>query len=262
VLERCSLGRTGFEVVSECANAELCGLGLVLEPARCESPACSPGQLNCEGATLRSCRSDLTGFDAIDTCIGPGFCNAAAGQCDPVPCQPGERSCNGSQTQVCAPDQAGFDIEQECPLGCDAETAQCETCEIGTYICSNESLFRCDDGRSFVPLNRNSDCLDSLQILCTDDGGVVNECPDGFSCRGNGQCLCDPGTLFCDDDDLLICDDGVIEPAGQCQGENGNILVTCDDGEVELDECDSDNECERSSGSNCDGNRNGNGDFD
>jgi hypothetical protein len=258
VLERCNVARTGFDVVDGCASEALCQLGLTLDPARCEAPTCSPGQFTCEGASLRSCRTDLAGFDDIDTCIGPGFCNAAAGQCDPVPCEPGERSCNGTQVRVCAPDQSGFIPETDCPLGCVVATAQCQTCEVGSYICSNESLFRCDDGRSVVPLDRNSDCAEGLQIICTADGGVVNECPDGFSCRGAGQCSCDPGTLFCDDDDLLICDGADLVPANQCQGPDGNILVTCDDGEVELDECNSDNQCERSSGSNCD-NGNGNG---
>jgi hypothetical protein len=65
-------------------------------------------------------------------------------------------SSNGAQSQVCAPDQSGFIVEEECQLGRVTETGQCETCEIGTYICSNESLFRCDDGRGFVALNRNS----------------------------------------------------------------------------------------------------------
>jgi hypothetical protein len=252
VLERCRLGRTGFDVASECASEALCQRGLTLAPARCEAPACSPGQFTCDGATLRSCRPDLTGFDDIDTCVGPGFCNAAAGQCDPVPCEPGERSCNGAQVQVCAPDQSGFILESDCPLGCVADTGQCQTCEVGTYICSNENLFRCDDGRSVTPLNRNSDCAEGRQIVCTDDGGVVNDCPAGFSCRGNGQCSCDPGTLFCDGDELLVCDGTAIVRANQCQGPDGNILVTCDDGEARTDECDSDDECEDSSGSNCD----------
>lgn len=354
-LERCNLGRTGWDFVSECGSAALCERGLTLEPARCEVPACSPGQFSCDGARLRSCRADLTDFDDADACVGPAFCNAAAGQCDPAPCQPGERSCNGAQIQVCAADQSGFQpdgapcatpelcndddasdvhcdppacgVEQFdcfgtnqlqvcnagrtgfegaaapclrpdlcsaerrrcdfcfpgrqectptltasrvcalsgnffgpetfCPLGCVPASGQCQTCNVGDYICTNGNLQRCNDGRSFTPLNRNTDCANGLQVACINGGVVRNGCPPGLSCGGTGQCLCTPGPAFCDDDDLVVCNGTAIVDADRCQGDDGSLLATCDNGDLNVDDCGSRQRCERSSGSACDGGNGG-----
>jgi hypothetical protein len=50
----------------------------------------------------------------------------------------------------------------------------------------------------------------------------------------------------------LICDDGELERAAQCGGPDGNILRTCRNGQLFQEECDSERDCERSDGFECD----------
>jgi hypothetical protein len=157
ILERCNVGRTGWDFVSQCGSEALCERGLALEPARCDTAACSPGQFSCDGAQLRLCLPDLTDFDPGERCVGPAFCNAAAGQCEPAPCEPGERSCNGAQIQVCSADQSGFQPDgPPCatPELCrddDPANVHCDppACDVGQFDCfGTNQLQVCNAGRT------------------------------------------------------------------------------------------------------------------
>src|SRR5690606_15657974 len=84
----------------------------------------------------------------------------------------------------------------------------------------------------------------------------------GLSCGGTGQCLCTPGPAFCDGDDLVICTGAAIVDADRCQGADGSLLTTCDDGDLDVDDCGTAQRCERSTGRRCAGGGPGNNDDD
>jgi hypothetical protein len=265
-IQVCTSDRTGF--VAEgfpCATAELCN---DLDPAnvRCDPPACNVDQFDCFGSNqLQVCNDGRTGFElAAAPCLRPDLCSAARRRCDF--CVPGRQECtiDLASSRVCALSGNFFGPETFCPLGCVAATGLCQTCNVGDYICTNGSLQRCNDGRSFTPLNRGTDCSNGLQVACSNGVVTRSNCAAGLFCGGTGQCLCNAGPAFCDDDDLLICNGTAIVPADPCQGAQSDILTTCDNGDLQQDECDSAQECARSDGATCDddgpGNGNGPGD--
>ncbi|HVZ33146.1 MAG TPA: hypothetical protein VG963_12020, partial [Polyangiaceae bacterium] len=345
--ERCNAGRTGWDILDQCATPELCQQGRALEPAHCQQAQCDAGAFFCTSAgVLQSCRPDRTGFQDIQQCDGgAAFCNTASGQCDPTACQPGERRCNGAQIEVCLNDRTGFGPDGEpcatpelcsqddpnnvhcnppacdvgavscfgtaqlsacnqgrtafapvgapclrpdlcsaerrrcdfcfpgrqecnptlttsrvcsttgnffgpetpCPLGCNAPTGTCIPCTVGQYQCQGGTLTRCNDGRSFTPINRASDCSGASQVSCINGqptqvgcgapgcnaaSGVCNECSGNQTvCDGNGFKQCNGGVFG----PTQACDDG-LTCAGPGICSCTPLATSCVDGT--LQECD------------------------
>jgi hypothetical protein len=317
-LERCNAGRSGWDVVQQCATAELCERSRELVPLACEPPACAPGENVCtpEGV-LQTCSNDRTSFVDLEECEGPPFCNAAQGLCEPARCDAGEASCNGAQIQVCNEDRTGFDTLGEpcasaalcndgdpanvrcdppvcgpgqvncfgsnqlqacndgltgfepsgpaclrpdlcsaerrrcdfcvpgrqectvdqtssrtcalsgnlfgpltfCPLGCIPASGTCVTCAIGTYTCQGASIARCNDGRSFTPLNRTSDCAGPTQFTCTNGTPLPRACGAPGCNVFSGTCNeCTPGQRRCTGNDTFQqCGiNGTFGPEDEC----------------------------------------------
>jgi len=257
----CAVDQSGFEPDGvPCATADLCN-DETSSNVRCDTPACNVDQFECFGSNqLQVCNAGRTGFvNAAPPCLRPDLCSAERRRCDF--CFPGRQECtpNLTASRVCALSGNFFGPETFCPLGCVAPTGQCQTCNVGDYICTNGNLQRCNDGRSFSPLNRNTDCANGLQVACVNGSVVRNGCPPGLSCGGTGQCLCTPGPAFCDGDDLLVCNGAAIVDADPCQGADGSLLTTCDNGDLSVDDCGTPQRCERSSGNSCDGGPGGDG---
>lgn len=250
----CADDQTGFVPSGEeCATAELCN---DIDPTAvgCDSPRCAVDEYNCFGGSqLQVCNAGRTDFElAGPPCLRPDLCSAERRRCDF--CVPGRQECTPDllSSRVCALSGNFFGLETFCPLGCNGPTGLCRTCNIGEYICTNGTLQRCNDGRSFSPLNSASDCNNGLQVSCINGVVLQSACPQGLVCSGAGQCICTPGPAFCSGDDLLVCDGGELFFADPCQGEDGDILTTCDDGDLIEDRCDSPRECRQSDGSTCD----------
>jgi hypothetical protein len=243
-----------------CATAELCN-DSVPGNARCDTPNCGVDEFNCFGSNqLQVCNDGRTGFElAGPPCLRPDLCSAERRRCDF--CVPGRQECTPDllSSRVCALSGNFFGPETFCPLGCVSTSGQCQTCNVGEYRCTNGNLSRCNDGRSFTPLNRSTDCSNGQQVVCSNGSVSQSGCAPGLFCGGTGQCICTPGPAFCDDDDLVICDGRNIVPADQCQGEDGDILTTCDNGDISTDRCNSAQQCNRSDGDECGNDGPGNG---
>lgn len=253
-IQVCAADRSGFVPDGPaCATPQLCNDD---NPSnvRCDPPRCNVDQYDCFGSNqLQVCNAGRTGFEnAGPPCLRPDLCSAERRRCDF--CFPGRQECTPTLTasRVCSLSGNFFGPETFCPLGCIAATGQCQTCNVGDYICTNGNLQRCNDGRSFTPLNRSTDCANGLQVSCVNGSVVRNGCPPGLSCGGAGQCVCAPGPAFCDGDELVICNGTAIVPADQCQGD-GSLLTTCDNGDLSVDDCGTPQRCERSNGNECDG---------
>jgi len=252
-IQVCSADQTGFEPNgAPCATPELC-IDDNASNVRCDPPRCNVDQFECFGTNqLQVCNAGRTGFvNAAAPCLRPDLCSAERRRCDF--CFPGRQECNPTLTasRVCSLSGNFFGPETFCPLGCVSASGQCQTCNVGDYICSNGNLQRCNDGRSFTPLNRSTDCANGQQVSCNNGSVVRNGCPPGLACGGTGQCVCTPGPAFCDDDDLVVCNGTAIVAADQCQGD-GSLLTTCDNGDLSVDDCGTAARCERSTGSQCD----------
>ena len=250
----CADDQTGFVPSGEvCATADLCKDDDPLD-VHCDPPLCGVDEFNCFGGSqLQVCNAGRTAFEfSGPPCLRPDLCSAERRRCDF--CFPGRQECTPdlASSRVCALSGNFFGPETFCPLGCNGPTGLCRTCNIGEYTCSNGTLQRCNDGRSFTPLNRATDCNNGLQVSCINGVVLQNACAAGLFCSGTGQCICNDGPPFCSGDDLLICDGGQLVLADQCQGDDGDILTSCDNGDLIEDNCRSARECRQSSGSTCD----------
>jgi hypothetical protein len=82
-------------------------------PAPPPAPACTAGDVRCDGQTLEKCRDDQTAFDVLDDCGARGLvCAATLLAC--APCVPGGGACDGQTTEVCRADGSGYDQGQAC----------------------------------------------------------------------------------------------------------------------------------------------------
>ncbi|HKO92458.1 MAG TPA: hypothetical protein VJU61_14955, partial [Polyangiaceae bacterium] len=252
----------------------------------CDPPQCAVNQFSCfQGNQLQACNEGRTGFVNVGpACPRPDLCSADRRRCDF--CVPGRQECtiDLSSTRVCSLSGNFFSPETFCPLGCDGPLGQCRPCQIGTYRCNGALIERCNDGRSFTPLNRGTDCSGAAQLSCS-NGQVVttncglngcnaaraacNECSGvqrrcsgaGFQqcnlgsfgavqgCGGGLSCR-GAGTCGCDPG-TPRCDDGdLTECNGQGSGFvragacDGDILRVCDGSDLTQLQCGSDDDCE------------------
>ncbi len=292
-IEECLADRTGFtsEGLATCATAALCNDS---DPrnAFCEPPACGVNEFNCFGsAQLQRCNNDRTRFEPFGApCLRPELCSAQRGRCDF--CFPGRQECTPEldASRVCSVTGNSFGPETFCPLGCDGPLGQCRTCQFGSYRCNGNFIERCNDGRSFTPLNRNSDCSSATtqvscingQVFsnncganaCNTGRGLCNECTGTQRvCAGGGFRQCNGGVLgptqacgsglSCSAGNCT-CDPGTLrcvnETLQECNGSafvrrnpcDGDLLISCASGTPDIVQCSSEDDCEDSDGLSCD----------
>lgn len=291
-IEECLADRTGFRPVGQpCATAALCN-DSDARGASCEEPECGVNEFNCFGsAQLQRCNVDRTGFEQFGPpCLRPDLCSAQRGRCDF--CFPGRQECTPEMdaSRVCSLTGNSFGPETFCPLGCDGPLGQCRTCQFGSYRCNGGLIERCNDGRSFTPLNRSSDCSAATtqvscvngQLLTSNCGApacnlaraLCNECTGTQRvCTGGGFRQCNGGVfgptqacgsgLSCTGAGNCTCDAGTLRCQNgtlqECNGTafvarnpcDGDLLISCASGLPELVQCSSEEECEESDGLVC-----------
>jgi hypothetical protein len=228
----CRENQTGFDPTGlSCATADLCstdGSGVV----SCLPPACPVDAVRCAGSQLQRCNAGRTDFESDGpACPRDDLCSAEREGCDF--CVPSRRECTFDLrfSRTCAADGDSFGPSTSCPLGCIANTGACQTCNVGSYVCQNGFLSRCDDGFSFAPLFRGSDCSGSTRVTC--NGGSVQSTSCGVlgcnpsrnacnECTGQAR-LCSAADAFrtCQPDGTFgastDCQDGLVcTGQGQC----------------------------------------------
>jgi hypothetical protein len=244
-IQVCNPDRTGFDDFGPaCETAALCN---ARGPANvhCDPPFCGVNEVSCLGSNqLETCNGDRTAFQPLGApCLRPDLCSAERRRCDF--CFPGRQECTADLTasRTCALSGNLFGPLTFCPLGCVAATGTCITCAIGSYICQGANILRCDDGRSFTPLNRQSDCSGQTQFTCSNGAAIpracgaagcnalrssCNECaPSSRQCTGDDtfqECSaagvlgaeqdCDRGEV-CEDDGVCVCDDPPCRGGGR-----------------------------------------------
>jgi len=149
--EQCSPQRS-WELSEQCgecngrSSCEVLGQRAVCLPHIC----CFP-QTRCNGQFLQICNADASGFDLLQDCGSPEFCDPSRGAC--LTCIPGRTRCNGAELQRCSNDGAGFERISCCATRALCELGQqsggCATgCAPGETRCSGLTLQRCNEGRT------------------------------------------------------------------------------------------------------------------
>ncbi len=246
-VERCRADQMGFDPEgAPCATAQLCQIqdGSAL----CIPPSCDANEFDCDGNRPRRCNAGRTGFvNAGAACLREELCSEFRQRCDF--CVPSRRECTPDLrfSRTCAPDGNSFGPLTFCPLGCIAGSGACQTCTVGSYSCQGGVLARCNDGFSFTPLNRNSDCSGQNQVSCNGNQLNTTVCEAGCNpqrnvcnqcsgqqriCMGTGSfATCQPNGTF---GPATACGAGLLcAGAGQCScvpGQlscSGDSLLTC-----------------------------------
>ena len=255
----CREDQTGFIPSGErCATPQLCsddGQGA----ANCQQPACPANDVRCAGSQLQRCNDGRTDYTNVGpACLRADLCSAQRQRCDF--CVPSRRECTPDNTssRTCAADGNSFGQVTFCPLGCIPATGACNTCTVGTYSCQNGQLSRCNDGFSFTPLNRGSDCSGGSRVSCNGNTPQTTPCGAlGCNTTRNACNDCSGQTRVCDGTENFRtcqpdgtfgqstpCQDGLLcTGAGQCVctpnvascDDTGQLLVCDEAGDAIVD---------------------------
>ncbi len=191
-LQQCREDLTGFDTLEECAPGTECN-----PVAGACTDLCTPGEYQCNGATLRHCDNDRH-WKAQETCASAALCVTStdpvpSGECLPPGCpKAGDYACDGTALSKCRDDLAGFDPVAECatPELCSAADKRCNE-----PVCGPDEL-RCFDNnelgsqlRKCTPDRRGwtvEDNCEQGQFCSNDplDPGCKLECPAPTRCNG------------------------------------------------------------------------------
>ncbi len=176
------------------------------------APACQPGELRCEDATVVACQGDGSGFEAQATCTGDTpFC--AAGAC--VACETGSEYCSGSTVYGRCLDSAEDVVVRDCAAleqVCSGGRCRVPVCAAASVTCDENAVVTCAaDGLSVtsrVSCGANKRCFDGR---CEDW-----VCVPGTHCNAQGQvevCSADGFTSI----EVRTCDGGESCELGACR---------------------------------------------
>lgn len=234
-LEECSVNPLDQSIAwksrASCLSSALCAnlladcldsSGCSLTPTSC-TPACSPSESKCSGASLMTCNEGLTSWNT-QTCASESLCDAAASTCDV--CLADQYGCSGATLQRC--NSAGS--------GLLSETADCKTadaCYVGSsgtsggcHTCSTEDAVQCSaDG------TRRQTCVTTLGIRSWED--QVCPCSNGacVACNGDSDCgaqVCNTSTHSCVE---CVTDGNCTGALKACDTSSGTCVGCTDDGD-------------------------------
>ncbi len=201
-LERCALGRDGWELIAACGPDESC------DQAGEQCDVCQAGAFACEGEELLRCAADGSTESVVEICASAADCivssDAMSGSC--AVCASGASQCVGAEEiRDCAADGSAWETMRACEFGCEdlaGDSDYCAGCpSAGASECVTEeppgSVRRCPEGRAAW--------------------GDVVECSAGFGCVDSGT------SDFCAE---CVLDDDCSGTAGcvggRCEGSGGN----------------------------------------
>jgi hypothetical protein len=230
-LQRCPTTQTDWEDVEICASPALCNADAATarvaahEFARCELPACSAGQFNCDTGSPRPCNADRTDWGAPVMACSSGTCNPDQGDCSE--CIPGTYACSGSVLERCSEQKTWSGVACSSVLLCAAAplpTCTPPTCTPGQVRCDLSELKRCrSDGGDWESLGQ---CLN--KVLCNPQAThcEVPQCPvaGATRCKGNEQQACRAELTGWSQ--LAQCPD-----TGSCDPDKGCLATRCTNGD-------------------------------
>ncbi len=218
-LERCDEQNT-WKQVQDCKSHPLCGFqNDVADPSkstgRCEPPACANGgetvcgsetDRKVAGATLWTCKDDLTDFVKGITCETPELCHAADKACALPLCKVGTRRCNPKnllEVQECNSGETDWNSITTCKSGeiCDAtdKALPCKHECPAPLICNQRVLQTCSAAegvKTKAQCDTNELCACAVAGTCTTkaDGCGSPVCTAGtYRCTGSFLEQCNPG---------------------------------------------------------------------
>lgn len=220
LLQKCKEDLTAWEPL------EVCSAGTQCNPVEgvC-GPLCTPGDYECNQATLRKCQADGTYQDVAD-CRSPTLCRdgrsldgpAQPGTCTPHTCLPDQRRCEGATLLKCKASLDGWEPEATCGSDklCNAESRRCDPIVCMTALahqCFGQELAQCSLGRDkWDPVTT---CPAGQLCDAGPDPGCKLECPRQFQCNGRVLQRCTPSGWVahatCATDDLCKC---TLDPDG------------------------------------------------
>ena len=187
--EPCGTGKKCSDDEKSCVNA--CG------------DACKPGEMKCDGETLKQCKLDddaCPTWSTIETCSEGTVCNATRGSCsEPCGdnCNPGTYTCDEATLKVCEIDDdecPSWNVAKTCDEGtqCDAAAGQCteacgEKCNAGVYKCDGSALKQC---------KTNDNGCTSWEVITTCNTNQTCSSEQG-KCLTNCTNACTPGEVKC-----------------------------------------------------------------
>lgn len=256
-LMRCSAGRDRLEAVALCETPELCDATYADELANaggrgaCKPATCEPDAWSCDGAQLRHCAVDRTGWDDIATCDSPALCNVELGAC--AACEPGSVACNGAELLRCAANGSWQTLET-CGSAalCDVATESCHRAECdepGELRCASREgvpgLERCSEaltwevaevcahlalcnlaaGKCLPPacVSGEARCVGNRHEHCSSDRTrfeLTTTCAEGMVCDATRGCEpgpCTEGTVRCNGASLERCASARFEELERCE---------------------------------------------
>lgn len=200
---------------------------------------CVPGALSCDGARVRLCDLNGSGFLTQQTCSLSQVCSA--GECLDVGCVPNTTFCNQGEVWACNEDGTRSSLVAHCMarqfcLEKDRQAYCNDTvCAAGDAMCSGPLATECAaDGSGPKPGGEDCTahgqscyggkcqdlvctpgqrlCDNNSAYLCTDGGTsrtLLSTCAAGTTCdAASGTCqnkICDPGKLGCDSTRVVTC---------------------------------------------------------
>ena len=212
VIRECDPVKQTWEAVVGCNNDDLCMATLTKAQAdplhwdrKCDF-VCTPGAFRCDGVQLQRCPQNGTNWMSVSSCASEALCQLTLGKiaqdpnvaastdmCDPGCGVAGQARCrDGNILERCSQDLTKWELAMQCPAGMQCTTqgqGDCIVCTPGDYQCNGPTLERCQEDRSWKPVQ---DCKTAALCRVQNDpntGKSMGSC-DTPACLRPGVNVC------------------------------------------------------------------------
>lgn len=182
---------------AECQTAALCAVSADGTSGSCTRSPCGKNDFACDGAVLKKCKADRTGYEDDMTCASAALCDAASARCITPTCMTaGGYQCFGQELKQCASDLTKWNAITTCPAGqyCDSgPNPGCMTsCPTNPLRCNGKVLEHCSSATGWTT---QATCATNDLCSCalTDPDGagpLSNSCANGLYKDGCGNVVC------------------------------------------------------------------------
>lgn len=160
---------------------------------------CRPNAYHCEGATLRICADDRSGYRVLEECASADECDPTAGACRP--CTTGDFACNENLLLRCAAGSWTSAGECEsielCQVGLNRREGRCRPamCVPGAVQCRDGAFERCSPSGERWELVERCAAAENCIAEPAEEAGCLPAACEGEDCPPSE---CEVGRLRCD----------------------------------------------------------------